>query len=91
MTLWIVRAKQNSVKFLEYLCVILQDNMDKETDCRTAGAIYLLVQPLLVLLSHLKEMHNYAWVLNIEFRLPVIKHSNKISISKRFGSSWTFY
>lgn len=90
LTLWIVRAKQNSLKFLEYPCVILQD-MDKETDCRTAGAIDLVVQPFLALLSHLKEMQNYAWGLNIEFKLPLIKHRNQISISKKFRSSWAFY
>lgn len=72
LTLWIVRAKQSSVKFLEYLYVILQD-MGRETDCRTAGAIDLLVQPFLALLSHLKEMHNYAWGFNIELKLLPLK------------------
>lgn len=84
------QSKAELCEFLEYPCVILQD-MDKETDCRTAGAIDLLVHPFLVLLSHLKEMHNYAWGLNIEFKLPLIKHKNQLSVSKKFRSSWTFY
>lgn len=50
-----------------------------------------MVQPFLTLLSHLKEMHNYAWGLNIEFKLPLIKHGNQISISKLFRPSWPFY
>lgn len=90
LTLWFVRAKQNSVKVLGYLCAILQD-MDKETDSRTAGAIALLIQPFLTLISHLREMHNYAWWLNTEFKLPLIKHSNQIPISKKFRSPWPFY
>lgn len=50
-----------------------------------------MVQPFLTLLSHLKEMHNYAWGLNIEFKLPLIKPSNQISISKLFRPSWPFF
>lgn len=76
-----VRAKHNSIKFLEYLCVMVQD-VGKETDnnCTTAGVISLFVQPFLTLLSHLKGKHNYyAWELIIEFKLPLIKHSNQIS------------
>lgn len=86
LTLWIVRAKQNSVRVLGDLCVILQD-MDKETDCKTAGAIASLVWPFLTLISHLREIHNYARELNTEFKLLLIKHSNQIPISKKFRSS----
>lgn len=85
---WICgQSKQSvTVRFLGYHHIILQDMVKEPTtavlqNCFVGSAF-----------SHLKGMRScYTWELNTEFKLPLLKHSNKIcscTFIKKFSSSW---